>query len=291
MRTVVRTVDQFKLDAHRNGAPIDYEEAFEALASLPAARRVRQPKPGKAVALELGKQVRNGRWHLIFLRGTQDEIPVLLDATSGRSEVQELDENKFVAYRTHVVVSLGERRHTLIEYSHFGAKVGEIAWLITELLGSVDGFTGVEVSFKPRTRRSFSNEVERFRRIVEASATISMPNPGWGDDAEGILNDLGAKTGAHRIGIHATAGEGESLNKNDGLVKEITKQSEKENAVIESAYVVGRRAGEAKDVRVSFLNFVKGFALKVQRQGRASVDSQELLTKMDEQATYLDEES
>ena len=289
MQKATRKVSEYALDILRVSSPIDYQEGFEILEKLDPSERVHRPRETTAVALEHVKQIKRGRWHLVFVRGTHDEVPVLLNAASGRSEIQELDENQFIAYRTHVVVSLGKSQHiVLLEYSHYGAKSGDIEGLLATLLETAIG-SAHTVSLKPQFAPSFAKEVKKFRRIVEASATISVPNPGWGD-AKGLLAELGGKSEAGRIGIHANARHGDSLSKADGLVREILDQSQG-NGIIESAYVVGRRPGEAKDIRVSMLNFVKRMALSVRRAGRTGVDSNDLLTKMDEQMTYLEEQT
>lgn len=288
MQKATRTVSEYGIDAHREDSPIDYEEAFELLASLDPRHRVTRPTQLKAVALEHAKRVKKGRWHLVFLRGTHDEVPVLLNAASGKSEVQELGENRFLAYRTHMVISVRpDSRAALLEYSHYGAKSGEIAVLLETLLQQATGKPH-SVSLKPRVDGSFAKQVKKLSRIVEASATISLPNPKW-KDYEGLMTSIGDASEAGRVGIHATARNGDTLAKNSGPVGEIVKQSI-EGGPIESAFVRGQRRGEEKPVRVSFLNFMKKIVLAVRREGRTGVNSQDLLAKMDEQLTYMDEE-
>lgn len=281
-------VSEYGLDILRGESPVDYKEVFDLLAKMDPSERVHRPKESIAVALEYVKPIKGNRWHLVFVRGTHDEIPVLLNAASGRSEIQELGENQFVAYRTHMVISLHKKhRLVLLEYSHYGAKSGEVAGLFGHLL-TLATKKEHTVSLKPQFAKSFAQEVRKFNRILEASATIAVPNPGWGD-ADGLLADLGGKSAAGRIGIHANARQGESLSKADGLVKEILDQSPG-NGLIESAFVVGRRPGEEKNIRLSLQNFAKKIGLLVRRDGRTGVDSNDLLGKMDERMTYLEEE-
>ncbi|MFK5599406.1 hypothetical protein ACFZ8E_20790 [Methylobacterium sp. HMF5984] len=105
------------------------------------------------------------------------------------------------------------------------------------------------MEFLPKIEREFLEEINSFERIRIASIRVTKPNASWTDHYSD-LSDLMDASDGDKASLDIRAARGESLRKNNGIVKVIKDIAEDRYPYIEEAAVTGTRQNEIAETTV-----------------------------------------
>lgn len=243
-----RTMFAYSLHGRTSEGVIDYQNFFSGLSRVPAP--LRQTSVGtELVAITYMSRSRGG-WLMRFLAGEQDMPALFYDPDTGEESLSTPDGRRFAANANWVYVDL-TGRVAAIERRRPGVAVGVMARALSHL-GSELGIAGGRVTFdlNPVVAKTFSDAVEDFERIRQASIVLARPNFNWADNA-GDLTGYADESNADDVEVAMSARRGESLSKDHGIISDILNVTKAVLGPVKNLRVVGRRTGETKETAIS----------------------------------------
>ena len=262
MAPIIRTLEAYSIHGHVNpGAPeeelVVYKSFFEALLDAdPHSLRFAVGSETVAIA----DRARTGdTLALRFVSGNSEELPLVYDATTGQVEEVDPGKDRLVVNGAWVIV-VPARRILVLERRRPGVPVYQIERFLTQFGRQRLGFTEIAVSLNPIPSDSFTEEVERFTRIREASLTLRRPNHSWTASAEAMLGEL-AESNAAAVQLQLNADRGQSLAKDRGIVSELLRLASRPINALKNAVVKGQTPAFEGERTVSLAKHtVKGTA-------------------------------
>lgn len=226
---------------------LDYESFFSRLAeplddSEPFKLR------GRTVTIAGVRKVGSATAFL-FVSGDETASQLSLDlATSQTTSVQPRRGQLFVESRWVVVDPT--RRTCILENKRPTVSMDEITRYLEHFGQSTLGLQNLEISLNRVPDATFTETIERFTRIREASVVLSRPNPSWLEDSSDLVGEVG-ESGASQIEIAAKASRGASLSKHEGIVRVIASSARNRISNMVNAVVFGNIPEMPGEQRVS----------------------------------------
>lgn len=245
-KRVSRKLELFTMHAH--GMPImDYSKIFKAFASLPRGRRISNVN-GIYIGFPHVIEIEGG-YFIQAMEGDPDALQLIFDLSTGEAKESNLGVEEIFGQATHFVIA-PDSRSVAIEYVRRGAKALLLGPSIAEIIRqNFPEYNKIQLEFLPKIERGFLEEINSFDRIRIASIRIKKPNASWTDHYSD-LSDLMDSSDGDKASLDVRAGRGESLRKNDGIVKVIKDIAEDKYPYIEDAAVTGTRRDEGAETTV-----------------------------------------
>lgn len=242
-----RKLEVWSIHARQGDAAIrDYGEMFDVLTGMDPKERIWENED-KAVAVPT-LQRRGSLVRLTAYEGPRGQ-PIIFDTGDATERTQPLKPDEIVATKTHALVDI-DSREAIIEYNHRGAKASDIAIVLGVSARRNRGWESFFLDFSPKVDRSFVESVDAFERIRIAGFRIARPNTDWTDwDNEFARSAL--DSGAQSAQAEYTAPRGDSLARTSGVVPFIRERAADGVAALKSAFVTGKRRGEAAETTIT----------------------------------------
>ncbi len=188
----------------------------------------------------------------LFVSGDETASQLSLNvATSETTSVAPREGELFVESRWMVVDP--ERRICILENKRPTVSMDEITRYLEDFGRTQLGLRDLEISLNRVPDATFTETIERFTRIREASVTLSRPNPSWLEDSSDLVGEVG-ESGASQIEIAAKASRGASLSKHEGIVRVIASSARSRISNMANAVVFGNIPEMPGERRVSLEN-------------------------------------
>jgi len=253
-RPTTRTLNAFAIHGHQqpgndNEAIADYESIFDSLlVSPPTVSRF--VISGDTVAVTRAERF-GSQYAFRFVSGNEDDSSFVYDERTGVDEEVDAGVGRYFVNGVWLFVDQGSRV-VVIESRRPGVPRYQIEAFFSHYGREVLGMHGLTISLHPIPSSSFFSEIDSFEVIKEATLVLRRPNKSWSKTAEGLLGNLPASN-AEQISLSAKSSRGESLNSEDGLVKEIKKLKSRAVSALYNAIIRGRRGDFEGERTVSLL--------------------------------------
>ncbi|MEV6366782.1 hypothetical protein AB0L86_07805 [Micromonospora musae] len=186
-----------------------------------------------------------GILHFRFISGNPDDPSFVYDEKEGVVVPVQMAEGTWLAALTRVSV-VPEERLLLIENRRRGVSATNLERYFENIARSRDFSTDMQMDLDPLPSPSLEREIQELARIREAALIVNRPNSDW-DDAHDVISELADESGGQKAQVVVTAGRGESLSKNEGVLGIIRRHLQRPLPNLRSLRVVGRRFGESID--------------------------------------------
>lgn len=206
--------------------------------------------------------------------------PIIFDTGEATERIQPLEPDEIVATKTHVLIDI-DRREAIIEYNHRGAKAIDIAIVLGVSARRNRGWESTFIDFSPKVDRSFVEGVDKFERIRVAGFRIARPNTDW-TDWDNELARSALDSGAQSAQAEYTAPRGDSLAHNSGVIPFIRERAADGVAALKSAFVTGRRRGEAAETTITTGDHKEHQRVAVRLDPDQQVDEQDINRRLAE---------
>lgn len=276
-RQMTRKLEVFALHARTNRGVVNYPELLAAIAGRGPASRVWRDSE-KLVALPVFRSQGPTRYRVTAVEGPLDTNPLIFNATSADSRVEELDRNEVLATRTHALFDL-TLREVFVEYNQRGAKAEHLKHAMTTSVGAAAAWAGLDIQLTPIASQGFVDAINDFDRVRVATLRVSRPNIDWNDNFN-HLAEVGQESDAGAIEITVTANRGGSLSKRHGVVDYIRNMFSNEHPSILGARVVGSREGEGAETSISLEHHVEHQRVRVTSDENGHVVETEIWEKL-----------
>lgn len=233
---------------------------------------------------ESGKtRIRRWRYQAFERRGNVVQLtayegprgqPIIFDTGEATERTQPLKPDEIVATKTHVLIDVNSRE-AIIEYNHRGAKATDIAIVLGVSARRNSGWETSFIDFSPKVDRSFVEGVDAFERIRVAGFRTARPNTDW-TDWDNELARSALDSGAQSAQAEYTAPRGDSLAHNSGVVPFIRERAADGVAALKSAFVTGRRRGEAAETTITTGDHKEHQRVAVRLNPDRQVDEQDI---------------
>jgi hypothetical protein len=243
-----RTISLYAIHGHTRSGTLDYREFFEWFSGL-------QPADTRYLVWEDLVFVRENRSRLRdkhvfeFISGDPNEQPLFYDDVAGAVSRGDLPDDSWPARQTRVVVD-PTSRIMAVEARRAGVSARNLERYF-ERLARDRGFAhGVSLTLAPLQTAGFTEELEQFTRIREATIVIRRPNFDW-DDARDQITELAGESNGQTAETTVNAGRNQSLSKDDGIISIIKRHVRRPLTSIIRATIVGNKQGEEGEVHLS----------------------------------------
>jgi hypothetical protein len=273
-----RKLEVYSLHLRNENAPVDYQQAFAAIAA--AAFDVRQFQAGDKLVALPSVDLNCDVVEVTAYEGPVGVNPLIFDAGTGAERYERLDEDQIIATRTYAIFDL-TAKEAIIEYNQRGAKARDIA----EVLEDTGRRRGIGEQFSvelvPAADASFLEALDRFGRVKVARLRVAEPNYDWHDNYEN-LNIVGADSHARSVELVAIANRNDSLAKDGGAVNYIRQMISHGARNLKAASVQGIRLGETADTTISLANYVQHQKVNVRVDQHGHVIGADMKAKLRE---------
>lgn len=231
---------------------LDYIEFFRHLSQQPITNRVIRADKNNTIVLEQ-IFINETKIDMRLAAGDPDETLWIFDMARGETVRAETGRGRWAATVVRVSMLITPDFRIVGMESR---RPGISASLFEKFLEKAAANNGRKIQFNlaPIAADSFSEEIEGFQRIREATIEIGEPNPGFSDVA-GDLYELADRSNAKSIETTVKAKRNDSLRMDYGIVKDIKEISHEQKSSIKNAYVVGFRPGEREATKLSLRNY------------------------------------
>lgn len=257
-RVVSRKVELYTMHAHADGVKsINYATVFSIISNMRAQSRVLDEDD---VLIVLARTLPKGERILFELyQGPKGVNPVIFDVNSGNPRIEDLQIGEFLAEKTYALVDPNARR-IAVERNQKGVKAEGIAKLVEKLIrisrrGKAE-FKNFKIEFVAMVDEEFSEEINQFDRIREASIVVTRPNASWTDHYTSLSSALEDSNG-DKAEISVRAGRGESLNRRNGIVSIMKEIVSDAFPYLQRATVKGVRHGESAETTISSTKHIR----------------------------------
>lgn len=258
---------------------VGYDDFFSALAAEPALSR--QTGVGDETVAITYMELRGGtRWVLRFVSGHHGLPPLFYDPVTAQESTADLG-SRFVATASWVFVDPVSRM-VAAQRDRPGVPIGVIARALSHLGRELNLVPGAVFNLNPVPGPGFLEELDRFERIRQASVSLARPNYNWSDSAN-QLSGYAADSNAGRVEVTMSAGRGQSLAVDTGIVNDLKQLSAEPVGPLEDMKVTGIREGEARETSVSLAKHQEKQFVPVEESAAPA----EVLAALDGAATLL----
>lgn len=270
------TVRFYMFHAHDGDEPVEYGDFFYRLRSLTGIE-IKLARDYAAVLQEF-QQESSSEVALTFVGGDPAENSIYFDRRTRTTEEELGSESRWRGKLTRAVFEWSDDTRIL---ALEGVRNGVTKTLLERYLKKTlkEFYPRLSVELTPLASPSFLDEIEKFERIRIAKVEVKRPNYGF-DDMENSLFETARASGAQSASASVKAERGESLSKDDGLVKVIKEVASAKNSSIENASVEGRKPGAKKDERVALDRHQERMEVQVDDSGTHASQSQSIFTQI-----------
>lgn len=259
-----RTFHAFQLHAHIDGDPIgNYRTLFESIQKVKPKQRKRQIED-RVIALSKIELTRS--FVILTVQdGDTDVKPLFYDQETNTERVGDKEKSELLSTRTHAVLDL-TTRYMAVEFNMRGAKATHVQSLIWMIAQNLPGMKNFDLEMPPVVGAGFLEELEKYSRIRLARVNMVRPNDSWDDCAE-VLTGEAKSSNAQKIHVEFIASTGQSLSTTHGIIGTLKQLARKGLGLIENAYILGRKAGSAKDVPLKLKDHTEQRKVMVEKVG------------------------
>ncbi|MBF0722356.1 hypothetical protein [Sanguibacter inulinus] len=246
---------------------MDYSNFFDLLGRQNGQTSAIELSPDYSVVIERAEFV-DGVWRFRLVSGDPSEDPLFYSERTGRTEIADLGEGRWVATRTRFVVD-PERRLLMLEVRRGGVGVVSLERYFRRVAARLGIAENLQFDLNPLPSPSFSREIDRFTRIREASLIVRRPNNDW-DDAGDVLSGLADNSGGKKAVVAVQAARGDSLRKGRGIVNLIREHLQRPLSNVEDAKITGTQEGASVESTVSLSRHQLQLKVQVPRDPRGT---------------------
>lgn len=272
-----RKLEVFSFQAQSGKGPVDLAAICRGIGGEPANARHRSDGD-KAVAI-MTFEIEEDRVWFVACEGPEGQFPLIFDRASSTVRVDRLSKGEIVVTMTHGILST-KRREAIVEYNHRGAKAGDIADVMSDVAGRVGKKGWIRIDFNPKADKTFMEDLKRFGRIRLASVKMALPNPGW-SDYKGQITKIASDSEAQVISVEVSAGRGEGISANKGLIAFIRDAIRSSTSSVKGAKVTGYREDEEAAATISLANHIEHQRVEVRMTPEGHVDSDDIKRKLE----------
>lgn len=228
---------------------LDYADFFDWVGRLSRNQTRVQVNRELVLAIEKATNTADGGWHFRFVSGNPSEIPLVYIEATGETVEEPRPDGRWAATPNRVAVK-PDRRLLAIELRRAGVGSINLERYFRGLAKQSGYSNRLSLDMNPLPSPSFSEELDQFERIREASIIVRRPNNDW-DDADDLLSGLADDSAAHRAAITVNANRGESLARDRGIMRLIRQHVSRPLSNVDDVKVKGTQAGMQKERTVS----------------------------------------
>lgn len=273
-----RTIAAYSIHGRTREGIIDYSDFFERVLDTPPSLRRQEDIVGQVVSVTAAERLSGGLLAIRLVSGDEFNVPTLLDE-SGREELLDRRAGTYVN-GTWMVVN-PENRLVAIESKRPGVGVVLIERYF-EVLGRHLGYSSLRIDLNPASTDEFDAEVRNLATVKKVAVSVNQPNLDWTDDHNAI-HDYAAQSGARTAKVEMTAGRGDSLSVDRGIVQDVLGLSRKMISSLKNVIVTGTAPGDAGEKTINLNRFQKKSSVSVRR----GADPQEELLSLEDAARAL----
>jgi hypothetical protein len=267
MPSTSRVLYAYSLHARQqSGEVVNYAGLLDALQRAESLRRRANLGDGEVVILREIRQYGTA-WELRFLSGHEHESLLLFDVENDRERDDPRGAGEIVVRPTMLYVN-PESRLVALERRYLGLGAATIARALEIIGAEVEFASDLTIELNPVASASFSEELQRFQRIRQASVTLARPNYDWTDNAN-TLTEYAAESEGQTIALEMTAPRGGSLAKDRGIVKDIKDLAARLLAPVKSVKIIGRHSPQDPEQSLTLRSHQAREHVKVDAQATA----------------------
>ena len=261
-----RSLYAYSLHGRSDDEVLDYDAFFAALSEADVLER--QTAVGdETVALTAVERRSGNRWALRFVSGREGLPPLFYDPVSGTESTADLG-SSFVATASWVFLD-ASTRIVIAERTRPGVSIGAIARALSHLGRELGIAPRLVIDLNPVASPGFLAELDRFDRIRQAAVVLTRPNYNWSDSST-ELSGYADESNAGTVDVTMSAGRGQSLARNEGIVADIKSLTSKLVGPIKNLRITGTRTGESKETSVSLAKHQEKRFVTVDEGGSAA---------------------
>lgn len=242
-----RTVQAYSIHGRRNGDLFSYEEVFRGIGGL--ARPERQISIRQLVVAVTILRDQGDVMTFRFVSGVEGERALFYDTATG-VEAEEDIGTRVVADSSWVVIA-PSKRLAVVERRRPGVALLSIEQWLAAAAERLDPGARFTFDLNPIASPSFTSELDELDRIRSASVVLRRPNFDWSENGA-QLTGYSDESNATTASVSLSAGRGQSLSAKQGIVADIRELLRRPINALKDVVVIGQRADEPKERRVSF---------------------------------------
>jgi hypothetical protein len=273
-----RKLELYTLHGHLDREPPNYHKLFQRLADLPPTDREILDEDRLIAISQIA--VEDGKVRLVVLEGPVGVVPTIYNMERQRERRQPLRPGDVVVNRTHALVDLDTRR-TIVEFNLRGAKASDVAKVLQYSARQIKTFSKIQLSMTPVLGSAFGEAIDEFDRIKSAKVRLLRPNYDWSDWVD-PLTEAASESDAAAANVEFTAKRNGSLSKRKGIIGFLRRSNQVVASPVESATIVGRRAEDDADTRISSRGYTEHRRVSVKRRADGQAQDDDMFEAMEE---------